>query len=353
MKIAFFGSSLLSSYWNGAATYYRGILSHLHRRGHDITFYEPDAFDRQAHRDITETPYARSVVYSAESERAVLETLSSARDADVLVKASGVGVFDSLLEAAVLDACGAGRKAIFWDVDAPATLSRLEGNLDDSLRRLLPHYDAVLIYGGGPPAVDRYLELGARRCEVVNNALDPETHHPVPVDASLHGDLGFLGNRLPDREARVAEFFFKPAMLLQTHRFKLGGSGWAPSEAPENVDVLGHVGTGSHNAFNCSVRAVINISRDSMAALGHAPATRLFEAAGAGACIVTDAWEGVAEFLTPGSECLVAANGEEVADLLRHLDDGSAAKIGAAARERVLAQHTYARRADQVESILE
>src|SRR3954471_22184227 len=124
LKIAFFGSSLVSAYWNGAATYYRGIIRALHERGHSITFYEPDAYDRQKHRDIPDPEWARVVVYEAE-EGAALAAVKSARNADVIVKASGVGVFDALLEAAVLDVGTRTTRKIFWDVDAPATLDRL------------------------------------------------------------------------------------------------------------------------------------------------------------------------------------------------------------------------------------
>src|SRR3954465_13247554 len=131
MKIAFFASSLVSAYWNGAATYYRGIVRALHERGHDVTFYEPDAFERQQHRDIDAPPWAKVVVYPAQSEADVLRTVEQARGADLVVKASGVGVHDELLEAAVLQLQGPGTLVPFWDVDAPATLDRVHANPRD------------------------------------------------------------------------------------------------------------------------------------------------------------------------------------------------------------------------------
>ncbi|MFZ0392057.1 MAG: hypothetical protein WAN36_16470, partial [Calditrichia bacterium] len=142
-EIAFFGSSLLSAYWNGAATYYRGIIRALHELGHQITFYEPDAFERQQHRDIEHPGYARSVVYSAASEQDVQKTLQKARNADLIVKASGVGVFDEYLEKAVLDFQRDGSLVAFWDVDAPATLSRVQDNPDDPFAALIPEYNIV------------------------------------------------------------------------------------------------------------------------------------------------------------------------------------------------------------------
>src|SRR5919198_2455659 len=180
LRIAFFGSSLVSAYWNGAATYYRGLLRALEARGHEITFYEPDAFERQRHRDIDDPEWATVVVYGGEDERDPLAALEQAAGADILVKASGVGVFDALLEREVPETDAALR--IFWDVDAPATLGRLEGDPTDPFHDLLPRYDLVLTYGGGDPVVERYAALGARRCVPVYNALDPETHHPAEPD---------------------------------------------------------------------------------------------------------------------------------------------------------------------------
>ncbi len=353
MRIAFFGSSLVSAYWNGAATYYRGIVRALHERGHRVTFFEPDAYGRQQHRDIAEPEWAEVVVYAGEGEEGVVRALEHARGADLVVKASGVGVFDELLERAVLDLAGSDTLVAFWDVDAPATLDRVHRNPDDPFRALIPRYDLVLTYGGGDPVVDAYTGLGARACSPIYNALDPSTHHPVAPEAAFRADLAFLGNRLPDREARVEEFFLLTAAALPERAFLLGGSGWDDKPRPENVRHLGHVYTGQHNAFNCTPLAVLNISRESMARYGFSPATRVFEAAGAGACLITDAWLGIELFLEPGREVLVAQDGGEVVEHLHALDQRSARAIGQAALRRVLADHTYAHRAAQLEKVLD
>jgi spore maturation protein CgeB len=349
--IAFFGSSLVSAYWNGAATYYRGIIRALHERGHHITFYEPDVYGRQAHRDIPDPPWAKVVVYRKDDVHAALE---SAAGADVVVKASGVGVHDDLLEREVLSLRGPRTAVVFWDVDAPATLERIANTPDDPFRQLIPRYDIVFTYGGGDPVVNEYRARGARDCVPIYNALDPRTHHPVAPDARFEGVLGFLGNRLPDREARVRQFFFEAARRRPAETFVLGGNGWdAGAGAPPNVRLLGHVYSQDHNAFNCTSRAVININRESMARVGFSPPTRVFEAAGAGACLITDAWEGVEMFLEPGREVLVACNGAEVAEQVAALEEGTARRMGQQALRRVLAHHTYARRALEVEATLE
>jgi spore maturation protein CgeB len=343
----------VSAYWNGAATYYRGIVRALHERGHEITFYEPDAFERQKHRDMPDPSWATVVVYSAQSEAEVLQTVERARGADLVVKASGVGVHDELLERAVLELQSPETRVAFWDVDAPATLDRVHGNPADAFRPLIPRYDLVLTYGGGEPVRQAYLGLGARDCVPIYNALDPITHHPVPPEARFEGDLGFLGNRLPDREARVEEFFLRAAAHLPGRRMLLGGSGWADKHMPANVNYLGHVYTADHNAFNCTPLAVLNVSRESMARYGFSPATRVFEAAGAAACLITDAWEGLETFFAPGEEVLVAHDGDEVAQHVRALDATRARAIGQAAFKRVLAEHTYAHRAAQLDAVLE
>ncbi|MFL5356586.1 glycosyltransferase [Archangium sp.] len=352
LRIAFFGSSLVSAYWNGAATYYRGIIRALHELGHRVTFYEPDAYERQQHRDMADPDWARVVVYSAQGTEELERCLKEASDSDVVVKASGVGVFDALLEARVLELQRPSTQVVFWDVDAPATLERVEKDRNDPFRALIPRYDHILTYGGGEPVVSAYKALGAKECVPIYNALDPSTHHPVAPDARFSGDLAFLGNRLPDREARVEAFFLEAAKLLPGSRFLLGGSGWGDRSLPENVKYLGHVYTQDHNALNCSARAVLNINRDSMARFGFSPATRVFEAAGAGACIITDAFKGVELFLEPGSEILVAHSGEEVAEHVRRLTAADSQRIGQAAMRRVLSEHTYAHRASKVEEVL-
>lgn len=350
MKIAFYGSSLLSSYWNGAATYYRGILKALAAHGHQITFYEPDAFDRQQNRDIDPPGYATSVVYPA-TEEGLRSVLAEAHKADVVVKASGVGVFDAELIAGIVEHARPDALKIFWDVDAAATLDEIRADPKHPVRDALSYLDMVLTYGGGPPVVEAYEALGAARCIPVYNAVDPDTHHPVAPDDRFACDLAFLGNRLPDREARVEQFFLAAAAALPERKFLIGGSGWHDKSMPANVRHLGHVGTADHNAFNCTPIAVLNIARDSMAAVGYSPATRVFEAAGAGACLITDYWEGIEQFLIPGEEVLVARTGQDVADLLAELTPERARSIGDAARRRVLAEHTYELRAKQVDEL--
>ena len=328
LRIAFFGSSLVSAHWNGAATYYRGIIRALAARGHHVTHYEPQSQDW------------------------LERCLEQARGADVVVKASGMGVLDELLEARVLELKSGTTQVVFWDVDAPATLERMEKNPNDPFRARVPRYDRILTYGGGDPVVLAYKDFGARECVPIYSAVDPYIHHPVEPHPRFECDLAFLGNRLPELERRVESFFLRAADLLPDKSFLLGGDGWADRPLPPNVKCVGHVDPREHNALNRTARAVLNISSDSMARCGFSPASCLFEAAGAGACIITDKWQGIELFLEPGTECLVAEDGLEVAEAVLCLTDEGVHQLGQAARRRVLAEHTYAHRAVQVEQVL-
>jgi len=350
MKVFVFGSSIVSSYWNGAATYYRGIYKQLHALGHQVTFAEPDAYGRQQKRDAGDFSYVNSIVYKAEEDLPAL--LQSACACDLIIKHSGVGVFDALLESQVLEYRSEKTKVAFWDVDAPATLERVERNPQDQFRRLIPEYDFIFTYGGGPPVVEHYRALGAANCHPIYNGLDSETHHPVPAEPALQCDLVFVGHRLPDRERRVQEFFLRAAELAPEFQFVLGGEGWAGKAMPKNVRWIGHVGTDDHNRVNCSARMVLNINRDSMAGVGFSPPTRVFEAAGAGACLISDQWTGIKTFFKPGHEILVASNAEDVVRYLRDISAGEASQIGHNMRERALQEHTYQLRAKQFDEIV-
>lgn len=350
MRVFVFGSSITSSYWNGAATYYRGLYKNLAALGHEVTFAEPDIYNRQQNRDLSEVEYANVIVYNTPGD--IEDLLALARTADLVIKHSGVGADDALLERRVIECRSAHTQVAFWDVDAPATLARVESDEDDPFRDCIPAYDFIFTYGGGAPVVEHYLRLGARNCHPIYNALDPDTHHPVDPEPALACDLVFVGNRLPDREKRVEQFFLRAAELAPEMKFVLGGEGWGTKSLPANVRWIGHVGTNDHNRVNCSARMVLNINRESMADVGFSPPTRVFEAAGSASCLITDRWTGVESFFKEGSEILVASNAEDIVSFLRSVSGVQAKEIGRAMRARAEADHTYSLRAQQVHAIL-
>jgi spore maturation protein CgeB len=290
-----------------------------------------------------------SLVYATADE--IPPLLERACGCDLVVKHSGVGVFDEQLEEGVLKCRSSSTLVAFWDVDAPATLARVENDPRDPFRRKIPQFDLIFTYGGGPPVVENYTRLGAATCHTVYNALDPDIHHPVKRDPDWQCDLLFVGHRLPDRERRVEEFFFRAARVAPEFRFALGGEGWADKALPANVRRIGHVATQDLNRLNCSARMVLNVNRDSMASVGFSPPTRIFEAAGAGACVISDRWKGIEDFFAPGREILTAGGAEEVVGHLRACRTEAAA-IGGRMRQRALREHTYRLRAQLFDSIV-
>ena len=352
LNISFFGSSLLSAHQNCQVPYYRGLIRALSERGHRITFYEPAADDRPKPADIAKPHWAKVLVYPP-SDESTLDALEHAEESDLIIKCSGVGVCDDLLEAAVLELKKPETFVAFLDMNAPATLDRINNDPGDAFRPLIPEYDFILTRGGGSAVIEAYLAVGAVECVPIYNALDPHLHFPLPPEKRFEADLGLLNDRVPEREARVEEFFFKPAANLPDRKFLIGGNGWRQESMPSNVVCAGEIAADQHNAFNCSPLAILNINCGCATRYGFSPPSRVFEAAGVGACLITDKWEGIEFFLEPDREVFVAANGEEVTEHLRRLTPERARQIGQAAHARVMAAHTYAHRAERLEKVLE
>ena len=352
LRIAFFGASLASAGWNEAAMYSRGILRALHERGHRITVYSPDVAGPPRPRETLPTPWARVVGYPVEDTAGLERCLEQARGVDVVVKASGVGVHDAWLEQRVLELRSGRTQVVYWDLDAPITLEHLLRERTHPLRALVPRYDRILTQGGGDRVALAYRDLGARECVPVYSAVDPDVHFPVSPEPRFDFALALLEDRLPDLERRVDTFFLRAADLLPDKPFLLGGDGWGDRPRPANVRYVGQVPPGQHNVVRGTARTVLDVCREGRARFGFSPAAHLFAAAGAGACLITDAWEGIELFLEPGRECLVARDGLEVAEAVLCLTDAGVRDLGQAARRRVLAEHTYAHRALQVERVL-
>ena len=329
--VAFFGSSLVSSWWNGAATYYRGVIRGLAALGYRVTFYEPIAYERQEHRDIPDPDWAEVVVYPAGDEGQVRATVERGRGADVVVKTSGVGVFDDVLEDAVLQ-LGGPAATVYWDVDAPATLARLEADRGDPFRGLLP--------GDG---------WGARRARAFHCLVDPSAY--APTGDPPRWDLGYLGTYGPDRQPVLDRLLVQPARQSPAARFVVAGPQYPDDLAwPGNVERIEHLPPPAHRGFYGAQRFTLNVTRADMVAAGWSPSVRLFEAAACGVPIISDWWEGLDRFFRPDTEILVAADAAEVLRILAQVDDERRASIAAAARTRVLAEHTAEHRAAELEA---
>jgi len=350
MKLVIFGLSISSSWGNGHATLWRGLCRALIRRGHDVHFFERDVPYYASHRDLVELRGGHLHLYG---EWADVMTLARrhARDADVTMVTSycpdALGAADLCGDSPALRA--------FYDLDTGVTLSRLTEGLPVEYigPRGLRDYDLVFSYIGGRALQDMQLLLGARACVPLYGSVDPEAHLPVPPVERFGSDLSYLGTFAEDRQDALEHLFLEPARRLPEQRFRIAGALY-PADFPwcENVWFDSHLPPGEHSAFYCSSRMTLNVTRRGMAENGYCPSGRLFEAAACGVPILTDRWDGLDTFFTAGSEILEARNAEDtVAALL--LSDGELRRIGKAARDRTLAEHTADVRARELEMALE
>lgn len=347
VQLVVFGLTITSSWGNGHATLWRGLVRALGRRGHRVVFFERDVPYYRAHRDLSTLAGHEIVLYdrwtsvAQHARRAVAE-------ADVaMVTSYCPDAFDA--SALVREASRTVRA--YYDLDTPVTLSRLSNGerVDYVPPGGLDGFDLVLSYTGGM-ALDRLrTDLGASLVLPLFGSVDPDVHHPAPPREAFDADLSYLGTYAADRQDALARLLLEPAGRRRDARFLIGGSmypesfSWAP-----NIFYVRHVPPPDHPAFFCSSRFTLNVTRAAMAAMGDCPSGRLFEAAACGAPVVSDSWSGLDKFFTPGDEILVARAAD---DVLAALDMGEEARTNLArrARERVLADHTSDQRARDLE----
>lgn len=351
MKLVIFGLTVSSSWGNGHATLWRGLLRALSRRGHDVIFFERDVPYYAAHRDLWALPAGRLVMYPTWEE--VLPLAREAlRDADVAMVTSycadGVAASGLALESpAVL--------RVFYDLDTPVTLSRLDAG--DEVAYLpsggLGGFDLVLSYTGGEALAQLQSRLGARRVAPLYGWVDPEVHRPVPAVDDYRADLSYLGTYAEDRQHALEQLFIIPARRLPFRRFLIGGAQY-PASFPwsDNIFFKRHLPPFEHPAFFSSSQLTLNVTRRAMAGMGYCPSGRLFEAAACGTPVLSDWWDGLEEFLTPGAEILVAHDTDDALAAIETPRPELAA-IARAARERTLAEHTAERRALDLEGVLD
>jgi spore maturation protein CgeB len=349
MKLVIFGLTISSSWGNGHATLWRGLLSALIARGHDVTFFERDVPYYASHRDLTELPGGRLVLYSSWDE-IISDARRELRDADVGMVTSycpdGIAATELVLES--------NSTHVFYDLDTPVTLDqlRLGKTVEYIGPRGLGDFDLVLSYTGGA-ALDRLkTELGARQAVPLYGSVDPSVHKPVSSLEMFQCDLSYLGTYAEDRQAALEQLFVEPARRLPHQKFLIGGAQY-PEKFPwaENIFFARHVAPPDHSAFYSSSRLTLNVTRRAMAEMGYCPSGRFFEAAACGTPILSDWWEGLDEFFAPGSEILVARSSEDAVAALR-LPGEELKKISGAARERTLAEHTAEHRAKELEASL-
>jgi spore maturation protein CgeB len=351
VKLVVFGLTISSSWGNGHATLWRGLCKALIRRGHHVVFYERDVDYYAANRDLSAIPGGRLVLYPDWAE-AVPHARRDLRDADAAIVTSycpdGVAASDLVL------ASPAEVKA-FYDLDTPVTLARIEAGEQVPYigSRGLRDFDLVLSYTGGAALDQLRRRLGARSVAPLYGSVDPDVHRPVAPLERFRADLSYLGTFAADRQQALDELFLAPARERPGTRFLMGGACY-PDGFPwtENLFFVRHLPPPEHAAFFSSCRLTLNVTRAAMAAMGHCPSGRLFEAAACGAPIASDVWDGLDAFFTPGCEILPVRDRRDVCDAL-DLSDSELRRVGDAARERALAEHTADRRAGELAGLLE
>ena len=347
MKLVVFGLTVSSSWGNGHATLWRGLIRALAERGVHVTFFERDQPFYALNRDLTHLPGGELALVSEWDEARARRALSGA-DAAIVTSycADAQAACDAVAQSGVPSA--------FYDMDTPVTLARLAaGETVPYLPRDgLGGFDLVLSYTGGPALDALERRLGARRTAPLYGHADPAAHHRTAPDPRFACGLSYIGTFAADRQAAVDALFVAPARRRPELRCVLAGSGY-PADFPwtDNIWFLKHLAPPEHAGFYSSSALTVNTTRADMAAMGWCPSGRLFEAAACGCPVLSDSWDGLDAFFTPGEEILLA--GDE-AGALAALDLGPARlrEVGEAARARFLAEHTSGHRADELLALL-
>jgi spore maturation protein CgeB len=350
MKLVIFGLAISSSWGNGHATLWRGLCKALVARGHDVTFFEKNLPYYAAHRDYTEIPGGRLILFE-DWEAIENIALGEVRSADAAIITSYCPV--SQQAARIVKEYA--RCRVFYDLDTPVTIARLRAGEEVPYIPSdgLSGFDLVLSYTGGEALRFLQDELGAERVAPLYGSVDPDVHCPGQRRESYACDLSYLGTYSADRQAALEQLFIEPARLKPKQKFVMGGAQY-PEEFPwtENIHFVRHLPPSEHAAFFCSSRLTLNVTRGPMRELGYCPSGRLFEAAACGTPIITDSWQGLDQFFAPGNEVLVACRTEDVLAALE-LDAEALQEMARRARERVLVEHTAAKRAEELENALE
>jgi spore maturation protein CgeB len=351
MKIVIFGLAITSSWGNGHATTYRSLCKALARRGHRIDFVEKDTEWYRGNRDMPQPEFCAVHLYDdwRRSERKLREL---SKDADAIVIGSyfpdAIAVTNELLNA------GFG-PLIFYDIDTPITIAKLrtQGRTEYLEAKFIPHYSAYLSFAGGPLLRELEEHFDSPLAVPFYCSVDPDLHRPSALNDRYRCELSYLGTYAADRQPALMNLLNEPAAEMPKSKFIVAGPMY-PKSIPwkKNVKRIIHLSPSEHPSFYCSSRCTLNLTRRDMVATGYAPSVRLFEAAACGASILSDWWQGLDEFLTPGRELMVVRDAAEVTQILRSMTDAERERIGRAARERILASHTSHHRALQFEEIL-
>lgn len=346
MNLCVIGLSITSSWGNGHATTYRGLVRELVARGHDVLFLEHDRPWYADNRDMPAPPWGQTELYRSVTD--LKDRFARAvRRADLVIVGSYVLKGVAVGEWVTRVARGL---AAFYDIDTPVTLAKLRrGDAEYLSHALIPKYDLYLSFTGGPTLRKLERELGSPRARPLYCSVDPELYYPQ--DLPRKWDMGYLGTYSADRQRPLERLMLGPARKLPRRKFIVAGPqyphdiGW-----PRNVKRIEHLPPADHRAFYNQQAFTLNVTRADMIRAGYSPSVRLFEAAACGVPVISDAWPGLDTFFSPGEEILIANSSAEALAYLRHVGEAERRQIGERARAKVLARHTAAKRAAELES---
>lgn len=345
LDIVILGLSITSSWGNGHATTYRGLVRELVRRGHRVLFLERDVEWYASNRDLPIPPYGHTELYTNLDE--LRDRFSrQVRQADLVIVGSyvpeGVAVGEWVQRIA-------GGATAFYDIDTPVTLAKLDrGDYEYLAPVLIPRYDLYLSFTGGP-TLDRLEQaFGAPCARSLYCSVDPELYYPEEAETAY--DLGYLGTYSDDRQPPLERLMLEPARRWAEGRFVVAGPQYPSSiRWPENVERINHLPPARHRAFYNAQRYTLNVTRADMVRVGYAPSVRLFEAAACGTPIISDYWDGLDTLFELGEEILISRTPDDTLRYLRDVSEEERRAIGRRARRRVLASHTAAHRAAELE----
>lgn len=350
MRIVIFGLSVSSSWGNGHATIWRGLIRGLTESGHTVAFFEKDVPYYAFCRDFSGIKGMELMLYKewAEAESRARDKI---READVAIVTSYCP--DALLASALFK--GADCLKVFYDLDSPVTLKSIEMGVTPEYigEKGLKGYDLVLSYTGGIALEKLVMVLGARHALPLYGSFDPRTHYSVNSKDDFRSDLSYLGTYASDRQSKLEELFIEPARQLPKSTFVLGGAQY-PENFPwvENIIFMQHISPPDHPVFYSSSRFTLNITRGPMAEMGFCPSGRLFEAAGCRVPVISDWWPGLETFFEPGKEIVVVRSSAEVMEALK-MGEEQRKEIAEAAYRRAMSEHTAEKRAGEMIDILE
>ncbi len=344
--IVILGLTITSSWGNGHATTYRGLVRELVRRGYRVLFLERDMPWYAVNRDLAQPPYGRTELYSSMRELKTRYT-EVVQNADLVIVGSYVPDGTAVGEWVTHTARGI---CAFYDIDTPVTMGKLQrGDYEYISPFLIPRYNLYLSFAGGPILNLLEQAYGSPMARPLYCSVDVNLYYPM--QAEIKYDLGYMGTYCADRQEPLDMLMLETARKWKEGKFSVAGPQYPPEiRWPDNVERIDHLAPSRHCGFYCSQRYTLNLTRAEMVNAGYAPSVRLFEAAACGVPIISDYWEGLSRFFIFGEEILISSSSENTYKYLTEIPEHKRLEIGERGRKRVLSEHSAAHRVQELET---